>query len=880
MIRPLVLSLSQCNDVHLVGGKALGLARLLAFGFPVPPGICVTTEAYAEGLTRAGIDPKEEWRKVCALSGKAREAALADYRARISQVDCSQLARQWLDAIQTIDASPGVRWAVRSSATNEDAGSTSFAGLYRTRLGVATDQIGTALKDLWASVWQERVIQYMGERGASGGIPAMAVVIQPMLHAVVSGVAYSIHPVTGRSFHVAVNAVPGLAAPLVDGQVTPDHYVVEMGPDQQPVWVRRSAIAFKSNQLLVGENGLRQETVEEPLRLRSSLSDEQLFELGRTAKKIEQAFGYPIDVEWVFDSRKLWTLQARPITAVHPSAELTDDDCEWSRANYKETMPELPSPLGLSYLEQFIRDHIIEPYRRLGCRIPDGVSSTRILYGRPYLNLTLFHLLVGQLRGNPSLLPEQMGGEPIKAVHNVRPLGWLSFLRAGIVMLIETRRATVHGASWFADMKDIARQCDPQNIASLSFLDTIRRLDELSRWFQTHELTFGITGGVSQCLQVLSTLLPRWLGQDWMALSNAALQGQGTVISAQQILRLAAITDIAGHELAAKTFFKMEPWSPTEFRKVLKGTAFLRGFEAYVEDYGHRGLGESDVMSPRLADNPEAILAVIRAQLGASSPGTKAIQSRQEQIRTEALAEIKRRMAWRLHRWYLYMWCYRRLCRLFALREANRHHLMYFSAAIRNLLLHLGDLLVAQELCDGRDDIFFLTLAERGELTAGKKRDWRGLIRARRIERDQNATIRLPDTIHDWETARTGSPPIGSDDGTGSLSGFPISIGTVTGPVRLLRSSADWNRVRPGDVIVVPVIDPGMVPLFGIAGGLIAEMGGTLSHGAIIAREFGLPTVANVPGAMTRLADGQIISVDAGSGTICSEPHQFGSPDS
>jgi len=876
---PLVLPLSQCTDLQLVGGKAVGLAGLSASGCPVPPGICVTTEAYTQSLERSGIDPKNDWRKVCMLSGAARDARLTDYQARIRQMDCSRLIAQWREALKVIEVPPGTRWAVRSSATNEDTGRTSFAGLYRTHLGVCEDRIDPAIKDLWGSLWEERVMQYMVERGLDQVIPSMAVVIQPMLDATVSGVAYSIHPVTGRSCYVTVNAVPGLAAPLVDGRITPDHYVVEMDSDQQPVWVRRRAIAVKSSRLIVAEEGLRWETIQESLRRQSSLSDEQLYELGRMVKKVEQAFGHPIDMEWAIDARKLWTLQARPITAVQPSLELTDDDCEWSRANFKETMPELPSPLGLSLLEEFIRDHIFEPYRRLGCRIPNGVSFTRILYGRPYVNLTLFHLLVAQLRGDPSLLPEQMGGESIRAVHHVQPLGWLAFIRAGIVMLMEMRRATVHGASWFVDMKNMARRYSPQHVESLSFQDTIRRLEDLSRWFQTHELTFGITGGVSQCLQVLSTLLPRWLDQDWMALSNAALQGQGTVISAQQILRLAAITDIARHEPAAETFFKTEPWSPSEFRTVLKDTAFLRGFEAYMEDYGHRGVGESDVMSLRLADNPEPILAVIRAQLGSSSPGAEAIQSRQEHIRAEALAEIKRRMGWRRHRWYAYLWCYRRLCRFFALREANRHHQMYFSVATRNLLLHLGDLLVAQEVCDRREDIFFLTQAERNELVAGEKRDWRALIGARRIEREHNAAIHVPDTIHDWETVRIGSMPTGCDEGSGSLSGIPISIGTAAGPVRLLRSLADWSRVNPGDIIVTPVIDPGMAPLFVIAGGLIAEMGGTLSHGAIIAREFGLPTVANVEGAMTRLVDGQSVTMDAGAGTIHLETQPFGPPD-
>ncbi len=126
----------------------------------------------------------------------------------------------------------------------------------------------------------------------------------------------------------------------------------------------------------------------------------------------------------------------------------------------------------------------------------------------------------------------------------------------------------------------------------------------------------------------------------------------------------------------------------------------------------------------------------------------------------------------------------------------------------------------------------------------------------------------VPDAIHDWESANEPRVTSGEFDGTGMMSGMPISTGSVTGSVRIIRSTADWGKVMPGEVLVVPVIDPGLAPLFGIAGGLIAEMGGTLSHGAIIAREYGLPTVANVEGATGRLSDGQRVIVDAGAGTV------------
>jgi len=178
-----------------------------------------------------------------------------------------------------------------------------------------------------------------------------------------------------------------------------------------------------------------------------------------------------------------WDLlqQARPIIGVSPSSQLTDDDCEWSRANFKETMPELPSPVGNSFLELFMNQYIIEPYRRLGCHIPNDLTSTRIFHGRPYLNVTLFHMLVTQLRGDPAQLPKQMGGEPIAAAPVVHPLGWLAFIRTGIVLSKEMRRAAAHGPVWFAEMKTMAKHFGSEQIEVLSFDETVRKLDELER---------------------------------------------------------------------------------------------------------------------------------------------------------------------------------------------------------------------------------------------------------------------------------------------------------------------------------------------------------------------------------------------------------------
>jgi phosphohistidine swiveling domain-containing protein len=869
MDRPLLLPLASCTQPSLVGGKALGLARLLTRGFPVPPGFCVTTEAYVRALQATGFSSAERWKAALHSSGGERQRILAHCRAIIQNCDIVELTAQIIEQVRRLDVPLHGPWAVRSSATNEDGAHVSFAGIYRTRLGIPLEEIGAAVKDLWLSIWDERVLNYHAASGLSETAPTMAVVIQPLLEAQASGVAYSIHPLTGRATQVMINAVAGLAEALVDGSATPDQYVVEINKNSQPVRISERALVGQTQALRMTNNGLRSVPFLGETVGCAVLSDDRLFTLARTAKQIERAFGHPVDLEWFYDERGLWLLQARPISGLVGPRRLTNDDCEWSRANFKETLPELPSPLGLSFLEQFMDRYIVAPYRRLGCQIPEGISSVRTLKGRPYINMTLFYSLVTQLKGDPSLLTEQMGGKVLVSPPEVRPLGWFALARAGIVMMAEMRKAVRDGPAWFAEMKAMVAEHRADRIQTLSGGEISSRLDAIAKRLDEREMTFGIAGGVAQCLQALGAVLPRWLGEDWRALLNGALQGQATVISAQQIVRLAEIADMVRCDPSALSLFTGEGWAPGEVRRKLEGTEVLRAFKRYLDDYGHRGVGESDVMSPRFADRPELLLSVLRTQILAPTSATPAdILQRQTRVRERALAKIRTRCGWRFHRWAFFSWWYRRLCQFFALREANRHHLMYYSAATRTLLLRMGEWLVEQGRLSSPEDIFYLTVEARADLLAGGSRDWQGMIQARRAERDHDATMTVPDTIQDWREAVRGMDTSSSVDRDGVFRGIPISGGQVIGPVRFVRSMEDWTRVCRGDILVVSVIDPGMAPLFGVAAGLVAEMGGTLSHGAIIAREYGLPAVANVSGVIASLKEGDQISLNAERGEV------------
>lgn len=868
MTHPTLLPLASCSDPSLVGGKAAGLARLLATGFVVPPGCCVTTAAYNQALDTVGFSPLERWREARQHQGEDRQHYLKECRRIIQHIDVAWLVEASRQEMYRIGFLADRWWAVRSSATNEDAGYASSAGLYRTRLAVASGEIGQAIKDVWASGWNERVLDYISTRGLAGAPPGMAVVIQPMVEAQVSGVAYSIHPVTGRDNQVMINAIRGLGTPLVDGSVVPDQYVVEIGKDGQPTRLRRRVLAQQTERLIVGAEGVSREQLSAEVGGSSSLSEQKLDEVAVLAKRIERTLHSPVDLEWAFDRKQLWLLQARPITAVPPLADLTDDNCEWSRANFKETMPEVPSPMGLSFLEHFMDAYILSHYRRLGCRIPSGLSAARIFRGRPYLNLTLFHALVGQLRSDPSLNVEQMGGEPLARVPVVKPLGWLAFLRAGWLMWSEMRRVVKVAPSNFAEMRRLAEIYSPNGVRRLSLGEVEARLNEMSRWLESREMTFAIVAGVGQCLQVFSFLLPSWLGDDWRNLLNASLQGQGTVISAQQILHLAELAEMARSDAAVLEEMGREGVARGSYSQRLQGTRFLSAFNRYLDEYGHRGLGESDVMSARFADQPDVLLEIIKAHINGPVSTSAQITERQRASRETALATIKTRCGWRVDRWLCFQWWYRRLCRFLALREANRHHLMYYSAAARNVLLRLGELLVERGLFNDREDIFYLTLSEREEVVSNRTRNWRALVRARRVERERWLTLSAPDTIRDWEGTAGASYDHDGPNPDRTLKGLPISTGQVTGTAKFVRTTADWTNVQAGDIIVAPVIDPGMAPLFAIAGGLIVEMGGALSHGAIIAREYGLPAVVNVHRAMSILAEGERLTLNAGQGEI------------
>jgi phosphohistidine swiveling domain-containing protein len=861
--------LDTCLDPAIVGEKAAGLARLLQAGFRVPRGFCVTTQAYREVCARVGLHPQREWDNLQSLPAAQRTAALSAVKASLATFSWpAQWSADLDEAILKVQPGSVRFWAIRSSATNEDTADASAAGLYRTELAVRNVDMREAIRRCWASLWEECIFGYYAAKGTTAPTPAMAVIVQPMIEARASGVAFSRHPITRRADEVLVNAVPGLAEPLVSGRVAPDEYVVTQDSSGRLGRLTHRYVAHKPYIVKLTKDGLVIDQIPGQEKPRSSLTDDEAVRLAASVQEIEQVWGMPVDVEWAFDDEHLWLLQARPFSTRTSGQRLTNQQCDWSRANFKETLPELPSPLGLSFLEVFMEDFIIRHYRELGCVIPEGVSPVRIIEGRPFINVTLLQSFLAQLGGHPERVTEQMGGESrIPLMKPGRLPAW-KLVRGYLLMHCRIRRALRRAPAWFEELKRTACNQTKEPLSASSPQEVIRRMEWLGNRLSRGECTFAIVAAVGQAQQMLGLLLPRWLGPDWRVLLNAALQGQETIISAKQIRWLRQIGERARSDAKAAAFFLSESWEPASYRDRLTGTSCLVELDAFLQEYGHRAIGESDLMAPRFAEDPTYLLTVIRRHVAHVS-GESAEQAalRQRQDRAAALARIRERCGWRYDRWLVFRWWYRRLCRAYELREANRHHLMYHAAATRHHARALGRRLSGEGRLSDPDDVFFVTADELKRLTCEPPdRDWKALVATRRASRQIHSKSKVPDFISTTDNRHMRTPESMNADGV--LRGVPIGVGIVEGRVAVVQSMEDVGKVRHGDIIVTEVIDPGTATLFGLAGGVIADMGGTLSHGAIIVREYGIPAIVNVGRATRTLKDGEWVKLNATEGFV------------
>ncbi|TGD86573.1 phosphoenolpyruvate synthase [Mycolicibacterium sp. CH28] len=826
------LSASTPADVEKIGGKAAGLVRLLRTGMDVP-------EAWVIEVS-ASLDP--------------------DVRATLLT---AELPRWWQEA----DAEfPGSCWAVRSSAVAEDLDHASFAGVYETVLGVRSfDGLLDALRHCWAAVAFDRAEAYRSKSGsdADGGI---AVIIQRMLQPRVAGVLLTVDPLRPFDDHLVIDAAYGLGESVVSGATDPDHYVLRRSTGEE--LSRR--IGQKATERLWAD-GVQTRDVDASRRAQPCLSADDLAALHAAAQRVERGIGPQRDLEWAIDGGTVYLLQDRPITGL-PPRNPTDIH---SRRYGDEYLAEYCYPLAVDLLLRWIDETRAEVDTLIDRHEP-AIPSTRVYNGYAYLSgnwaLRSVRALPASARTSvcawfPPALRDQMTAEPFR----VRL--FLALLRApytdkGRGPLLKNPAALERHCATIERV--IAPKLD-QDYAAKSAGDLRRQFDEADALGLDHfrVIRWGMAMYNPMLHSVLPALLARWCADHDGALYEAIISGLPDTMTARLNRELFGLADAARANPALRQAMVTEK-DLGKVRTQVPDDAFWPRFDEFVARHGHRS-GSRDIAQPRWRETPEVILGMIAAQLHmdvAINPADaerKAIARRQHaeltaRQRTGGLRNRLLRKVIELTQQYT------------VYRENQRYYLDYLLTHMRELTLEYGRRLTAQGALDHPQQVFFLQGAELWALVDGgsvpadladrldqRHRHWA-------LHRNRLPSTYLYDGVEVDESAVDDAPEDLID--AGCMRGVPASRGVVRGTTRVVHDLSGLSAVEPGDILVVSNIDPGWTSVFPALGGLVTATGGTLSHGAILAREYGIPTVTNVKDVLALLPTGTTVEVDGGRGTI------------
>jgi len=862
------------NDTaELVGGKGLNLGLMTRAGLPVPPGFCISSAAY-----RAALQCGSPLR----ISDALRDDILAAYRH--------------------LSASAAALVAVRSSATMEDGAEASFAGQQETILGVRGDeQLINAVLRCWRSLHTERAVAYRRKQKLDDAAIAMAVVVQQLVESEVSGVLFTHDPLDPHGKRMLIEAAPGLGESVVSGSVMPDRFHTDRDSglvlDQE----------IHSQATMHTADGVREIAAE--LRSKACLKAEQLAELTRIGREIEAYYGEARDVEWAWANGRVYVLQARPITVAGASdvervkqeemtwlgARAERRGTVWAKYNLAEVLPE-PTPMTWSIVRRFMSGSggFGRMYRELGFD-PDPELNDEgfidLVCGRPYVNLSREPMLYfrdfpygydfAKLKADPSLA---MYPTPAADRRRATRRTWLRlpaiFFRMWLAGRKMKRRAATHAdrlrgevyPAFVAQVK-AARQ---QNLASLTPRQLVDFIHEWTRRtlveFASESLQpsmFAATAlaDIEESLApVLGPQVAR--GEAQALLSGVHPDAECDLPHALQAFSTGRMTrhqflDLFGHrgphemELASPRWSEddstLPSYSPPS-QGGAGGGSGTRTTEAPMPSSTSNTPGASP--SPGSADLADLSLGERGAEgTGSGLPvvSNQALPDRWPLLADALLLDSgqRKQIEKSLNRARTYL----------ALREASKHYLIMGMALMRTALVELDRRF---KLNDG---IFHLDLGELPRLIAGDSvGELKKLVDERRKRRRLALSIHVPPVLFSDDLAAIGRPV--KVEGAAELKGTPVSFGVYEGDAMVLTEPVPADSVREGFVLVCPSTDPAWVPLFLKARGLVMETGGVLSHGAIVAREFGIPAVAGISEATHRLRTGQRLRVDGTTGIV------------
>src|SRR5215208_4193469 len=881
------------NALAVAGGKAANLGELVRAGFPVPAGFCVTTAAYDLVAADAGLEPT-----LAALAGTqpedtARLAELAtEARSHLSDASVPEvLGRAIAEAYGELGDGKPV--AVRSSATAEDLPQASFAGQQDTYLNViGVESLLDAVRSCWASLWTDRAVSYRATNGIDPHGVRLAVVVQRMVDASVAGVLFTANPVTGKRGQAVIDASPGLGEAVVSGMVNPDHFVAN--PATGEIVERR--LGDKRVAVMAGSGSGTERVELASGEDRTSLSDDQVLALAKLGARVEEHYGTPQDTEWAIDDNGgLWLLQARPITTLFPlpeGAPTKEDDLRvYFSFSVAQGVYRPLTPMGIQTFRL-----ISSALATLAGRSPrnpyEGTAFFTESAGRVFLDITpvlrsaqgrrLFTGAMQQMEARTVPIIRHLVNDPRLATV---PTPWSPVLRAVLPVFVRGR-IPLHAVGALA-------RPGKASARAARVVARLRTSGDVSPDVGTAErLTAAerlLLGAPPEILPHVPPVFAAGLAAN--ALAGKLLGDLATDDERRVAMRALPHNPTTEMDLALWALAREARTDPDSARALgetpaerlaeeYRGGSLPPKLQTSLADflrlYGHRGVAEIDLGLPRWSEDPTYIMGVLANYLRLDDPqAAPDVQfDRATREAEEMVAELTRRAASKGRlRGKLVRFLLGRARELSGLREMPKFCIVLLMARARELLWTVGANLAEAGRLESAEDIYFLSVPEAWAVLAGE--DLRPLVRGRRA-------------VYEQEVGRRHVPRLLLSDGTepdvatqeeaaeGVLRGTPASGGVVTQKARVILEPAGAS-LEPGEILVAPSTDPGWTPLFLTAGGLVMEMGGPMSHGAIVAREYGIPAVVGVPDATELIETGARITVDGSAGEVTPDLESTGS---
>ena len=887
MIRDVVVPLERELSLEAGGGKAMNLARLARADFPVPPGFVITTCAYREYVSANGF---EEWLLDTARGARLDNAAelgatSAAIRARFEAGTMSPLLADAIRNSYAAFARPPV--AVRSSATTEDLPDLSFAGQQDTKLhviGVAA--LLEAVVQCWSSLWTARAIAYRGQNGIAHEDAALAVIVQQMIESNISGVLFTANPLTGKRLETVIEATFGLGEALVSGRVEPDRYVVDVAAGR----VLERQIGAKAFSIRPRTEGGTVESQEEAAG-RATLTDAAALELAALGQRVATLFDEPQDVEWAEAAGQFYLLQARPITSLFPLPEQLS--AEGLRVLLSigaiQGMLDPFTPLGRDAFSMALARVLATVIRafahdRAG---PIAVASERLFLDvTPLVRSPRTRSLVQSALGavEPSTgealnaaLSEvsftTVERRPSRRVPSPRLLALVSRVLGNLTydMLWPHRGRARIQRRLAAVIDDFERR----STVAQSLTERVALLEDLFRELPRSlipVLAAGLVTGLAnlRLLRSIAAELPE--GERRVLELTRGLPHN--VTTEMDLALWGAARAIRSDGNAAAHFRTAD--AETLARDTIAGRlprAAQDAIDGFLRRYGLRGVGEIDLGRPRWRDDPTPLIQVLQSYLRIDNDdrAPDAIFRRgaeaAERTLVSLIADIRRTSFGRLKGFVMRL-AARRMRALAGLRESPKFTIVRMLGAVRAGLRASGQELVASGILEASEDIFFLHIDELEAVAqGGDAREWRELVRERRktYAREQRRR-RVPRVLLSDGRAlygdTSGEPSLGP-----TLAGTPVSPGVCVGVARVVHDPRTV-QLTPGDILVCRGTDPAWTPLFLAAAGLVTEVGGLMTHGAVVAREYGIPAVVGVRDATARLRTGDRVRVDGTRGSV------------